>query len=191
VFLSRLFSLTAFLALEPSPYTLCPMRVWVILGRNRSAPCLPARQGYEYASGWGIQVTHAKTKAKVYSFRRLSIGALAAAAGATVLNILLFFVGRSLGAFPPTLLIQGEPFALLPVVMLSFFPPLLAAALFVLLARFVARPKRIFLVIALIVFVLMFFTPFSIPNVPTVTIVVLELMHVVVAAVAVWAVRQA
>lgn len=125
------------------------------------------------------------------SYRRLSVSALSAAAAATLLNVLLFFLGRRLGAFPPTLLVQGEPFELTPVVMLSFVPPLLGAALFALLARFVANPKRIFWVIALIVFALMFFTPFSIPNAPVTTIAVLELMHVVVAGAALWAVRQA
>lgn len=131
------------------------------------------------------------TETPTYSFRRLSLGAIAAAAGAALLDVLLFFLGRSLGAFPPTLLVQGEPFELTPVVLLSFVPPLLAALLFLLLARFVAKPKRVFLVIALIVFVLMFFTPFTIPGASLTTIIVLELMHVVVALAAIWAVRRA
>ena len=42
-----------------------------------------------------------------------------------------------------------------------------------------------------LLYFVMFFTPFTIPAAPALTIVVLELMHVVVAAAAVWAVRQA
>ena len=75
--------------------------------------------------------------------------------------------------------------------MFSFFPVLVAALIFALLVRFIARPKRVFYIVAAVVFVLMFFTPFTIPAAPTATIVVLELMHVVTAAAAIWAVRRA
>ncbi len=136
-------------------------------------------------------MTPANTTTRPISYRRLTLGALGAATGAVILNTLLFFLGRNLGAFPPTLLVQGEPFELLPVLLLSFVPVLLGAALFALLARFVARPKRIFWIIALVVFALMFFTPFTIPNASPLTIVFLELMHIIVAVGAVWAVRQA
>lgn len=128
---------------------------------------------------------------KSASYRRLLRGALLAAAAATLLNTALYFVGRLVGAFPPTLRVQGEPFSVVAVVLFSFFPVLVAALLFALLVRFAPRPKRIFYVIAALVFALMFFTPFTIPAAPVLTIVVLELMHVVVAAAAVWAVRQA
>lgn len=131
------------------------------------------------------------TSRKPASYRRLLRGALLGAGAATLLNTLLYFVGRIFGAFPPTLLVRGEPFSVVPVVLFSFFPVLLAALLFALLVRFAPRPKRIFYVVAAVVFALMFFTPFSLPAAPTLTIVVLELMHVVVAAAAVWAVRQA
>lgn len=114
-------------------------------------------------------------------------GALLAAAAAT----LLYFVGRILGAFSPTVLVRGEPFSAIPVVLLSFFPVLAAALVFALLVRFTERPKRIFYVIAAVIFVVMFLTPFSVPAAPALTIVTLELMHVVVATGAVWAVRQA
>lgn len=131
------------------------------------------------------------TTTKTVSYRRLLRGALLAAGAATLFNTLLYFVGRLFGAFPPTLLVQGEPFSVVAVIVLSFFPPLVAALLFAVLARFAPRPKRIFYVVAAVVFVLMAFTPFSIPAAPVLTIVVLEIMHVVVAAAAVWAVRQA
>lgn len=128
---------------------------------------------------------------KAVSYRRLLRGALLAAAAATLLNTALYFVGRIVGAFPPTLLVRGEPFSVVAVVLFSFFPVLIAALVFALLARFAPRPKRIFYIIAAAVFALMFLTPFSIPAAPTLTIVTLELTHVVVAVAAVWAVRQA
>jgi hypothetical protein len=125
------------------------------------------------------------------SYRRLAVGALTAAAAATVLNTLLYLVGRLLGAFPPYVLVQGEPFSVVPVIMLSFFSVLIAALVFALFVRFVPRPRRVFYIVAAVIFVLMFFTPFTIPAAPTVTVVILELMHVVAAAGAIWAVRQA
>jgi hypothetical protein len=124
------------------------------------------------------------------SYRRLLSGALTAAAAATLLNTLLYFAGRVLGAFPPTVLVQGEPFSVVPVIVLSFFSVLVAALIFALLARFVPRPKRVFYIVALVVFAMMLFTPFSIPAAPALTIVILELMHVVAAAGAIWAVRR-
>jgi hypothetical protein len=136
-------------------------------------------------------LTTTPTTTRPVSYRRLLVGALTAAAAATLLNTLLYFVGRIFGAFAPTVLVQGEPFSVVPVIVLSFFSVLVAALVFALLARFVPRPKRAFYIVALVVFVLMFFVPFTIPAAPTVTIVILEIMHVVVAAAAIWSVRQA
>lgn len=131
------------------------------------------------------------TTTRTVSYRRLLRGALLAAGAATLINTLLYFVGRLVGAFLPTLLVREMPFSVVPVVLFSFFPVLTAALVFAVLVRFAPRPKRIFYVVAAVVFVLMFFTPFTIPAARTLTIVVLEIMHVVVAAAAVWAVRQA
>lgn len=139
----------------------------------------------------GVLLTTTPATTRPVSYRRLAVGALTAAAAATVFNTLLYFVGRILGAFPPTVLVQGEPFSVVPVIMLSFFSVLIAALVFALFARFVPQPRRVFYIVATVIFVLMFFTPFTIPAAPTLTIVILELMHVVAAAGAVWAVRQA
>lgn len=128
---------------------------------------------------------------RLVSYRRLLLSALTAAAAATLVNTLLYFAGRIFGAFPPTVLVQGEPFSVVPVIMLSFFSVLVAAVVFALFARFVPRPKQVFYIVAAVIFVLMLFTPFTIPAAPTVTIVILELMHAVAAAGAIWAVRQA
>jgi len=137
-----------------------------------------------------VTTTDTKTAAHSVPYRRLSMGALIAAVGAVLVNVLLYFGGAALGAFPASVQVQGEPFSVLPVVIFSFVPVLVAALVFMLLARFVARPKRVFYTVAAVVFVLMFFTPFTLSAPPAVTVVVLELMHVVVAVAAVWAVRR-
>lgn len=124
------------------------------------------------------------------SYRRLLGSAVSAAAGAALVNALLYPLGRLLGAFPSSMLVQGRPFSVIPVVSVTVTSILVAALVFALLARFVKNPKRVFWFVAAAVFMLMFFMPFSIPAAPTWTIVILELMHVVTAAGAVWAVRR-
>ena len=125
------------------------------------------------------------------SYRNLTFATLVAAAGALLINVLLYFLGRLFGAFPATLQVQGQPFSVIPVIIFSFFPVVVAALVFLLLVRFTAQPKRIFYVVAAVIFALMIFTPFTLAGAPRQTIVMLELMHVVVAGGAVWAVSRA
>lgn len=77
-----------------------------------------------------------------------------------------YLVGCSLGAFPPTLLVQGEPFGLLLVVTLAFVQPPVASKLFRLLVQFVPQSKKVFLVIALVIFALMLFMLFTTSSAP-------------------------
>ena len=137
--------------------------------------------------------TNAKTDipARPISYRSLTIATLIAAASALLINVLLYFLGNLFGAFPPLVQVQGQPFTVVPVIVFSFFPVVLAALVFLLLVRFTARPKRVFYIVAAVIFALMIFAPFTIAGAPTLTAVVLELMHIVVAGGAVWAVSRA
>lgn len=74
------------------------------------------------------------------------------------------------------------PFSLLPVVTLSVLGALAAGAVYLVLARFLRRPRRAFTVLALVVLLASFATPFSVPAVPAAVVVILNLMHVVVFA---------
>ena len=130
-------------------------------------------------------------KTRTISLRNLTFATLVAAAGALLVNVLLYFLGNLFGAFPPTVQVQGQPFTVVPIIIFSFFPVIIAALVFLLLVRFTAQPKRIFYIVAAVIFTLMIFTPFTIAGAPIATIVVLELTHVVVAAGAVWAVSRA
>ena len=125
------------------------------------------------------------------SYRNLTFATLVAAAGALLINVLLYFLGRLFGAFPATLQVQGQPFSVIPVIIFSFFPVVIAALVFLLLLRFTAQPKRIFYIVAAVIFALMIFTPFTLAGAPRLSIAVLELMHIVVAAGSVWAVSRA
>lgn len=132
------------------------------------------------------------TATKRISYRSLTLATLVAAAAALLINVLLYFLGDIFGAFPPSVQVQGQPFSVIPVILSSFFTIIIASLVFLLLARFTAQPKRIFYIVAAVLFVLMIFTPFTFAaGTLTLTLVILELMHVVVAGGAVWAVSRA
>ncbi|MFD2570064.1 DUF6069 family protein [Spirosoma soli] len=107
---------------------------------------------------------------------------------AAILNAILFLIGSSTGAFSPDYINPntGQPITVGPVIMASIVPALVAGILLALLNRFTKNPLKIFNIIALVVFVLMFATPLMLPNAPMGMVVILELMHVVVAGVVVW-----
>lgn len=137
--------------------------------------------------------TNAKTTATPHriSYRNLTLATLVAAAAALLINVILYFLGDIFGAFPPSVQTQGQPFTVIPVTLTSFFPVIVAALIFLLLVRFTAQPKRIFYIVAAVLFALMIFMPFTVAGALILTIVILELMHIVVAAGTVWAVSRA
>ncbi|MBC7921436.1 MAG: hypothetical protein H7Z75_10160 [Ferruginibacter sp.] len=107
------------------------------------------------------------------------IGLIAAVVG----NSALFFIGKAVGALPDNVIIPNAnaPLTIVSVIFATIFPAIIATLVFGLLARFTKRPVPVFIVIAVIVFLLTLYSPFSIPNVPAGMVVVLELMHVVTA----------
>lgn len=125
--------------------------------------------------------------------RRLFRNALVAALLGALANALLYYVSAALGAFPQDVLVPraNAPFSVFPVVSLTVLAVFGAALMFYLVSLASPRPKRIFWIVAALVFALMFFTPFSIPGAPVGMITVLELMHVVAAAAALWPVARA
>lgn len=115
--------------------------------------------------------------------RKVLYPALAAGLVAAAINAVLFWVGSATGAVPADLIIPnaGQPLTIVPVIISSILPALVAGLVFFLLIRFTRNPLRIFNWVAAIVLILSFSSPFTIPNVPAGMAVVLELMHVVVA----------
>ena len=78
-----------------------------------------------------------------------------------------------------------------PILIFSFMSVIGAAVVLGLLARFTKKPERNFLIVAAVVFVGFFFTPFTITGAPSIMIVALELAHVPPAIAAVWALPKA
>lgn len=134
----------------------------------------------------------ASTQTAGVSYRRLAQLALAAAAAAAAVNTVLFFVFRPLGAWPQEVVVRGgQPMSLPPILIFSFIGVVGAAVVLALLARFTKKPERNFFIVAAVVFIGFFFTPFTIPGAPSLMIVALELAHVPPAIAAVWALPKA
>ena len=102
---------------------------------------------------------------------------------AAVINAVLFYIGTATGAIPADLIIPnaGKPLTVIPVIIASFVPAIAAGLVLALLNRFTKRPLRIFNIIAVILLLFSFSSPFSIPGVPVGMIIMLNLMHIVVA----------
>lgn len=122
------------------------------------------------------------------AWNRLPVAALVAAGGSAAINALIYLIGGAFGAFPSDVFVQpGQTLTIVPVIMASIIGALGGTAAFAALARFTRRPITLFRIIAAVVLVLSFVSPFGIPGAPVAMIVALELMHIVSAAVVVWA----
>ena len=118
------------------------------------------------------------------SFRYLFIAALKAGAVAAFVNTVLFLVGSAIHLLPASVLLPNvnQPLRLQAVIVSSLFPPFIAALLVYFLLKYTLKPKLIFNTIAALLFVLSFILPFGIQQVPIGMAMLLNLMHVVVAA---------
>jgi hypothetical protein len=117
--------------------------------------------------------------------RRLWWASLLAGLGSVVANVLVYFIVSAAGAIPSTVLIPGMnlPVTVIPVILNSFVPAILAAVLLALLNRFTRRPVRSFRIIAAVLLLISFANPFTIPGAPLTMILALNFMHIVAAAV--------
>lgn len=99
---------------------------------------------------------------------------------ATVINLILYFVGNALNGGPMRVDTPGQGLQELPffaVIMLSLIPGLIAGLIYALLKRFISKARIIFLALAAVVFVVFFFGPFSAAQ-STVTLWILQVMHI-------------
>lgn len=118
------------------------------------------------------------------SLRRLFLVALpAAAVGAALINAVVYLVARLVGAIPADVIVPnaGTPLTVGMVVFTSAVAAVAGALVYALVSRFARRPVRVFGVLAVVVLVLSFATPFSIPGAPLSMILAMEVMHVVAA----------
>ncbi len=117
------------------------------------------------------------------SWRRLLPVALLAALLAAVANTLVYFAASGLGFIPQSVLIptaSGEsPLTVGMVVITSVVAMVGAAIVFAVIGLFARRPVRLFHIVAIVVLVLSFVAPATIPGAPVAMILSMEVMHMV------------
>ncbi len=120
---------------------------------------------------------------------RLPWAALLAAVAAAVANVLVYFTASALGFIPQSVLIptaSGEsPLMVGMVAITSVIGTVGAAIVFAIIGLFARRPVRLFRILAIVVLVLSFVAPATIPGAPVAMILSMEVMHVVAWAVTV------
>ena len=101
---------------------------------------------------------------------------------AAAINAVLFLFFRALGLITDDVFVQpGTPMTVVPVIVSSLVPSVLAGMVYYLLDRFTANGYLIFLILSLVLLVLSFANPFvMIPNVPLSYGIALDIMHIVV-----------
>ncbi len=130
-----------------------------------------------------ISSNHPSARKKRLSFSQTAAKAGIAAVLAAIGNALLYVIGSLLGAFPETVIIPNAnaPMTIVPVLLVSVVTSVIGVIVYALINNL-----KIFSIVAAVVFVLMFVTPFSIPDAPVSMVVFLELMHVLPAAAVLW-----
>lgn len=120
-------------------------------------------------------------------WRRLPLAALLAAVVAAVANALIYFAASALGFIPQSALIPsagGEsPLTVGMVSIVSVIGAIGAAIVFAVIGLFTRRPVMLFRIVAVVVLVLSFATPLTIPGAPLSVILSMEVMYVVAWAV--------
>ena len=116
-----------------------------------------------------------------------------AAITAAVINALLFFVFHSAGVLVDTIFIQPETtLTIVPVLFSSILPSLVASIVFFLFEKYSANGFKFFSIVAVVLLLLSFINPFvGIKDVTIGYAIVLNVMHVVVAAAVLYFINKA
>lgn len=118
----------------------------------------------------------------------LTRAALLAAVAASIANVIVLFVGKSLIAVPDTF----KPLSIPPVILWSVLGTIGAALTYALVRRMTVNPNRIFVIVSVVVLVLSFIPDYAIKDLPPGTmfggatmgaIYLLMFMHVVAAVI--------
>lgn len=101
---------------------------------------------------------------------------------ATAINVILFFIFHATGVISDTIFIQpGQPMTVVPIIMSSLIPSVIASLVFFLFEKFTKNGYRIFMIVSIVLMLVTFINPFvGIPGVTTGYALVLDLMHVFV-----------
>jgi hypothetical protein len=108
-----------------------------------------------------------------------------------IANVALYYIGTAAGIMDPNVGMPKpdgtvDPITVVPVIMASILPVIVAAGVLLLINRFSANPLRIFGILTAVLALLSLSSPFTgLPNAPVGMSLLLCLMHLVVAG-SVW-----
>ena len=116
------------------------------------------------------------------NFKQVMMAGLMAASVSAMINVLLFFMFKAMGWITDDIFVQpNQPLTLVPVLISSILPTLIASLVFFLLEKYTRNGFRIFSIISVILMLLSLAMPFTgIPNVTTNYALALDSMHFVV-----------
>ncbi len=130
------------------------------------------------------------TASRVVPSALLRVAPLTGLAAAAI-NAVIYFGAKALAMIPDTALVEGKPLTVVPVIIASIVPVLIGAGIFALLGRFTKHPMRIFTILTLVMVGITIPRPFTgIAGVIPAMGIALNLMHVVVAGLTLYAFRR-
>lgn len=117
---------------------------------------------------------------------------LFAGLAAAAVNTILFFIFHAAGVLTDTIFIQpGQPLTVVPVLISSILPAIIASMVFFLFDKYTKSGFRIFTIVSIVLLLLSFMNPFmGIPGVTMGYAIVLNVMHVTVVAALLFFIRR-
>lgn len=98
-----------------------------------------------------------------------------------VVNTLLYYLGKSIGAFADPVTTPNGPITIAPVIISTIIGSILCVVFFLIIRQFTSNIAKWTQIIGYLLLILTFLTPTSITNYNVFTILVLNAMHVVIA----------
>ena len=116
----------------------------------------------------------------------LKKSAIAAGVSAAV-NSVLYFIYTAMDIITGDIYIQPNvTMTIVPILISSIVPSILAALVLLGLSKFTKNPYRVFTILSVVLTVLSFYNPYTIPNVTNAYAIALNTMHIVVAGASVY-----
>jgi len=127
------------------------------------------------------------------NFRQSMSAGIQAAVAALIVNAVLFYIFHSGGVIHDNILIDGkQPLSIVPIIFSCIIPSLIAALVFFLMEKFTNNGYLIFSIVAIVLLILSFLSPFmTIKGISVGYGIALSLMHVVVALSVLYFIRRA
>ena len=119
------------------------------------------------------------------------IKGLIAGIPSAIINSMLFYAFKNLGAINDVVMIQGSPLGVSQVIFSSIIFSLVAGFVYFIISIFAREAFRIFQRIAWLLLLISFLDPFLfIPDVPVGFAISLNIMHIVVAAAVIYVMKK-